>query len=176
MLPGHTSFADTVSATPLRPRAFWMGWIAIGLLWLVVLGSGCSGSSTEAPLVDPLNLIENFDPNPVRHHPTKLAEVSLGSFALSRPSSDRIQVISVSFDAFIVVPIESKDKFDDRIKERQGRISDLVNMLVQQATFDDLNTSELMWLKAELLPAISRLLQTDEVRDVVIVEFSISVG
>lgn len=138
--------------------------------------TGCGGTEEEAPLVDPLNLIENFDPTPARHHPTKLAEVSIGSFALSRPSPDRIEVLSVSFSAFIVVPIESKDKFDGRIKERQGRIADLVNSLVQRATFDDLNNSELLWLKAELQPALSRALQTDEIRDVVISEFSISVG
>ncbi|MCA9107046.1 MAG: flagellar basal body-associated FliL family protein [Planctomycetales bacterium] len=150
--------------------------MAIGVLWLMVLSSGCSGSGDEAPLVDPLNLIENFDPNPARHHPTKLAEVPIGSFALSRPSPDRVEVVSVSFSAFIIVPIGSKDKFDERIKERQARIADLVNGLVQRATFDDLNSSELLWLKGELQPALSRALQTDEIRDVIITEFSISVG
>lgn len=150
--------------------------VCAALAVVTTLTIGCGSKEEEAPLVDPLNLIENFDPTPARHHPTKLAEVSIGEFALSRPSPDQIEVMSVSFTAFIVVPVESKDKFDERIKERQGRIKDLVNSLVQHASFEELNNPELLWLKAELQPALGKALQTDEIRDVVISEFSISVG
>ena len=119
----------------------------------------------------------------ILHAPTTDQRLRLEARALERSvdehrlaSPDRVEVVSVSFSAFIIVPIGSKDKFDERIKERQARIADLVNGLVQRATFDDLNSSELLWLKGELQPALSRALQTDEIRDVIITEFSISVG
>ncbi|HAN96995.1 MAG TPA: hypothetical protein DCQ98_05975 [Planctomycetaceae bacterium] len=144
---------------------------------LALLLVGCGGAEEqEAALVDPLNLIENFDPNPARHHPTKLIEVSLGSFALSRPSPDRAEVVTVTFDAYAILPLEAQDKYTGRIEERKARIADQINRLVQSAGIADLNDPELLWLKAEILPVVGRILQTDEIRDIVINEFSISVG
>lgn len=144
-------------------------------LTLLVAGGGCGPEVPDSALLDPLHLIENFEPHPVRHHPTRLAEIQLGTFSIRRPSADLAEVVSIDFTASAVVPKRFLDNLTKVFEERKGRIADEINRIVKAASFEELNQVEMVYLKSELKPAVAKLLKTEEVRDIVFSDYSVNV-
>lgn len=149
--------------------------LATGCLIITAM-TGCGGSAGEDVILDPLHLIDNFDKNPPRHHPRKLVELSVGQFAVKRPVDDYRASMELKFDIYIVVPKRAATELEERLQARQSRVSDQINSVVGRIELDEVSDPNLTWIKSELIPVLNRVLQSDDVRDVVLGDISVSVG
>ena len=143
---------------------------------IITAMTGCGGSAGEDVILDPLHLIDNFDKNPPRHHPRKLVELSVGRFAVKRFVNDGTQSLELQFDAYIVIPKRAVPELEERLQARQQRVRDRIQFVVGQIELDEVSDPNLTWIKSELIPVLNRVLQSDDVRDVVLGDISVSVG
>jgi len=162
-------------ALSFRSSAFPRPHHGLVALALVVTTAGCGSGDSDSGLIDPLHLIENFDAQPLRHHPTKLVEIELGTFSIRRPSQDMNEIVSVDFTVSAVVPVGRQSQITAVLKERKALVADEINSVVKSASFEDLNQIEMHWLKGELKPMMNKLLRTEEVRDIVFADYSVNV-
>lgn len=154
-----------------RNRIQLASWILCGLFLM-----GCGGSTDEDIILDPLHLIDNFDKNPPRHHPRKLVEISLGHIETSMPANEDGEIITVNFDAHIIVPKERREDIEKRVEQRISRIQDHMTRVLMEIDPRELSDPNMTWMKSELIPVINRILQADDVRDVVFSDFSVLIG
>lgn len=154
-----------------RNRIQLASWMLCGLFLM-----GCGGSTDEDIILDPLHLIDNFDKNPPRHHPRKLVEISLGQIETSMPANEDGEIITVKFDAHIIVPKERREDIEKRVEQRISRIQDHMTRVLMEIDPRELSDPNMTWMKSELIPVINRILQADDVRDVVFSDFSVLIG
>ncbi len=135
--------------------------------------TGCGSGLTEEQLIDPLHLIENYDPTTPRHHPVKLSEVDLGEFVVSIPNPNSIEVYRVQFHAFAVVPRERVSEVAESVEVYSSRMRDTMCSVVKNVDIDKMDDPAMTWLKAEMIPALIRELHSEEVRDIIFSDFLI---
>lgn len=153
-------------------------WLNAGIKLALVVAvattlSGCGGGGPEKALIDPAGLIDKYEMVPLRHHPDKLTELSVGEFDITLPISDDFEVYHVRFEAFAVVPVEKVDKLKGDIASKDKTLRDRINSVVLGLDSRHVTDTELTWMKSELRPILNRVLQTDEVRDIVFGNFSV---
>lgn len=146
-------------------------WILCGLFFV-----GCGRTTDEDIILDPLHLIDNFDKNPPRHHPRKLVEISLGHLETRMPANNDGETIMIEFDAYIIVPKDRRNEIEKRVEQRISRIQDHMTRVLMEIDPDELSDPNMTWMKSELIPVINRVLQADDVRDVVFSDFSVIIG
>ena len=68
---------------------------------------------------------------------------------------------------------ESAARFLQRLLQRNQRMRDSVISIIQRTKIEDFSEPSMNWMRAELIPAVNRILKTSSVRDVVFTEFAI---
>lgn len=144
----------------------------------LIFFSGCGSGYDENQILDPLELVRNFDANPPQHHPEEFVEISLtlGPINTQVQPPGSAETITIKFEVHIVVPRTSKVDIEKTVASRRGRILDAVVEAISQSDLTALSDPDLTWVKTRLISAVNDELKSDEVRDVVFSYFSLLAG
>jgi flagellar basal body-associated protein FliL len=92
------------------------------------------------------------------------------------PANHDGETIMIELDASIIVPKDRRNEIEKRVEQRISRIQDHMTRVLMEIDPDELSDPNMTWMKSELIPVINRVLQTDDVRDVVFSDFSVIIG
>jgi flagellar basal body-associated protein FliL len=156
-------------------RCLSLGLISILSLFLGACGSsgGHGGGHAKSSSAGHAEPAEHADDAGDHHEDgADLAEVDLGDFTVTQRQVEQNGTLLIRFKIFGVVEHDKKEVFAKLLEDRKQRMRDSVITIVQGAEVDKLSDPSLGWLKAELIPAINKLLRTRLLKDVVFSDFA----
>lgn len=158
---------NRMTRSRLTPVAIWL---LSGMLTVTL--AGCGTASSQDQMIDPLNLIEDYDPATPRHHPTNLSEVDLGEYYITVPIENSFDMLSIRFRVHAVVPKAKLEAITKSVVEKENRVKDQLMTVVQRIDHQELADPSMTWLKAEMIPVLNRELRSEDIRDVVFSDFT----
>lgn len=139
--------------------------------------SSCSKPAEKSPAaLGTIELLDMIEAEQRRHDPNKYIEIDLGKFQVTHVLDGEQGYLYVQFHLFGVLPQAKQEQFAHDLPQYDKRLRDAVISLVQRSETAQLTDASLMFLKAEMVEEINRILQSRLLKDVAFSDFSVDRG